>query len=81
MLRPHRPHRNQNEVIRLINFWPDIDLDEYINLKTRVETRMKIFVMTSTGDDNLITPEEIGDLEYRSAQLKAQALARGRGRH
>ena len=45
-------------------------MDEYINLKSRVETRMKITVMTSTGDDDLINPEEKGDLEYRKAQLK-----------
>ena len=45
-------------------------LDDYINLKSRVETRMKISVMTSTGDDDLINPEEKGDLEYRKQQLK-----------
>ncbi len=59
-----------NDYIQLVNFWPDMDLDEYINLKSRVETRMRISVMTSTGDDNLINPEEKGDLEYRKAQLK-----------
>ena len=59
-----------NQQIQLVNFWPDMDLDEYINLKSRVETRMKITVMTSTGDDDLINPEEKGDLEYRKAQLK-----------
>lgn len=59
-----------NEKIQLVNFWPDMDLDEYINLKSRVETRMKISVMTSTGDDDLINAEEKGDLEYRRAQLK-----------
>ena len=53
-----------------MNFWPDLTLDDYINLKSRVETRMKITVMTSTGDDDLINPEEQGDLEYRKAQLK-----------
>lgn len=47
-----------------------MDLDEYINLKSRVETRMKISVMTATGDDDLINAEEKGDLEYRKAQLK-----------
>lgn len=47
-----------------------MDLDEYINLKSRVETRMKISVMTSTGDDDLLNAEEKGDLEYRRAQLK-----------
>lgn len=61
---------SKNNYIQLVNFWPDMDLDEYINLKSRVETRMKISVMTSTGDDDLINPEEKGDLEYRKQQLK-----------
>ena len=61
---------SKNKVIQLVNFWPDMTLDEYINLKSRVETRMKISVMTSTGDDDLINPEEKGDLEYRKQQLK-----------
>jgi len=61
---------SRNAVIQLVNFWPDLSLDEYINLKNRVETRMKITVMTSTGDDDLINAEEQGDLEYRKEQLK-----------
>ncbi len=61
---------SKNKVIQLVNFWPDMTLDEYINLKSRVETRMKISVMTSTGDDDLINQEEKGDLEYRKQQLK-----------
>ena len=61
---------SKNQCIQLVNFWPDMDLDEYINLKSRVETRMKITVMTSTGDDDLINAEEKGDLEYRREQLK-----------
>ncbi len=61
---------SRNSVIQLVNFWPDLDLDEYINLKARVETRMRISIMTSTGDDDLINQEEKGDLEYRRAQLK-----------
>ena len=61
---------SKNEYIQLVNFWPDMDLDEYINLKNRVETRMKISIMTATGDDDLINAEEKGDLEYRKAQLK-----------
>lgn len=61
---------SHNKQIQLVNFWPDLDLDEYINLKARVETRMKISVMTSTGDDNPISPEEKGDLEYRKEQMK-----------
>ncbi|MFA5383819.1 MAG: helicase-related protein [Eubacteriales bacterium] len=61
---------SRNARIQLVNFWPDLTLDNYINLKSRVETRMKISVMTSTGDDDLINAEEKGDLEYRKAQLK-----------
>ena len=61
---------SRNESIQLVNFWPDMDLDEYINLKCRVETRMKISIMSSTGDDDLINAEENGDLEYRKQQLK-----------
>ena len=61
---------SRNNYIQLVNFWPDMTLDDYINLKGRVETRMKISVMTSTGDDDLINAEEKGDLEYRKQQLK-----------
>ena len=61
---------SKNSVIQLVNFWPDITLDEYINLKSRVETRMKIVDMTATGDDNILSDEEKHDLEYRKAQLQ-----------
>ena len=61
---------SKNAVIQLVNYWPDIDLDEYINLKGRVESRMKATVLTATGDDNPLTVEEQGDLEYRRAQLQ-----------
>jgi hypothetical protein len=60
---------SRNAYIQLVNFWPDMDLDEYIKLKDRVETRMKISVLTSTGDDDLLNEEEKGDLEYRRQQL------------
>ncbi|MDD3052583.1 MAG: helicase-related protein, partial [Candidatus Cloacimonetes bacterium] len=60
---------SHNRVIQLVNFWPDISLDDYIHLKSRVESRMRISVMTSTGDDDLIN-EEKGDLEYRKQQLE-----------
>ncbi len=59
-----------NQVIQLVNFWPDITLDEYINLKSRVETRMKIVDLTSTGDDDILSPAEKADLDYRKEQLK-----------
>ncbi|OPG15387.1 helicase-related protein [Ferroacidibacillus organovorans] len=61
---------SRNDKIQLVSFWPNIDLDKYLELKGRVETRMKASVMTSTGDDNPIDLEELGDLEYRKAQLE-----------
>jgi len=61
---------SKNKYIQLVNFWPDVTLDDYINLKAKVETRMKIVDMTATGDDNILSDEEKTDLEYRKAQLK-----------
>lgn len=61
---------SRNEQIQLVNFWPDVALDEYIHLKSRVESRMKLTVLTSTGDDDLLDPEAKGDLEYRKLQLQ-----------
>ena len=61
---------SKNDVIQLVNYWPDMELDKYIELKGRVESRMKATVLTSTGDDNLLSANEKGDLEYRKSQLK-----------
>lgn len=61
---------SRNEFIQLVNFWPDVTLDEYIDLKAKVENRMKIVDLTATGDDNLLSEDEKTDLEYRKAQLK-----------
>ena len=61
---------SKNKDIQLVNFWPDIALDEYIKLKDRVESRMKAVIMTATGDENPIDLDEVGDLEYRASQLK-----------
>ena len=61
---------SRNDVIQLVNYWPDMDLDDYINLKGRVESRMKVSVLTATGDDNPLSAEEQGDLKYRRDQLE-----------
>ena len=61
---------SKNDVIQLMNYWPDMELDDYIKLKGRVESRMKATVITSTGDDNMLSANEKGDLEYRRNQLK-----------
>lgn len=61
---------SRNAAIQLVNYWPDMDLDDYINLKGRVEARMKVSVLTATGDDNPLSAEEQGDLKYRRDQLE-----------
>lgn len=60
---------SKNDSITLVNFWPDITLDNYINLKQRVEDRMTISDMASTADDNILK-ENQKDLEYRKLQLQ-----------
>lgn len=58
-----------NESIQLVNYWPDITLDEYINLKERVENRMVIADVSATGDDNVLTAKS-SDIAYRKEQLR-----------
>lgn len=60
---------SQNKTIQLVNYWPDITLDEYINLKERVENRMVIADVTATGDDNVLNTES-HDVSYRKEQLR-----------
>lgn len=60
---------SKNDKIQLVNFWPTKDLDDYINLKSRVENRMKATNITSSGDSDLLSSEE-DDLEYRRKQLE-----------
>jgi len=60
---------SKNATIQLVNYWPDITLDEYIRLKERVENRMIIADVTATGDDNPLTAEA-NDVSYRKEQLR-----------
>ncbi|GAK75644.1 DEAD/DEAH box helicase-like protein [Nonlabens ulvanivorans] len=60
---------SKNDSITMVNFWPDVTLDSYINLKQRVENKMLISNMASTGDDNILNVDE-KDLEYRKIQLE-----------
>ena len=60
---------SKNTSITMVNFWPDVTLDAYINLKQKVESRMLISNMASTGDDNILNTNE-KDLEYRKIQLQ-----------
>ena len=58
-----------NTKIQLVNYWPDISLDDYINLKERVENRMHIVDLSATGDDNLLA-NQTNDIDYRTEQLQ-----------
>lgn len=58
-----------NACIQLVNYWPDITLDEYINLKERVENRMIIADVTATADDNPLDAKA-NDISYRREQLR-----------
>lgn len=60
---------SQNDYIQLINFWPNMSLDEYINLKNRVETRMFMVDTTATGEDNVLTNQS-SDMDFRKQQLQ-----------
>ena len=63
-----------NEKVQLVNFWPTAELDDYINLKSRVEARMVLVNLTGTGDDNLLDTRNLriaeGELTHRESQLK-----------
>lgn len=64
---------SSNTQIQLVNFWPNMELDEYIDLEARVSGRMVLLDVSATGEENLIDSENTGrmrDLEYRRKQLK-----------
>lgn len=60
---------SHNKDIQLINFWPQLSLDDYINLKNRVETKMFMVDATATGEDNVLTNKS-SDLLFRKKQLE-----------
>jgi hypothetical protein len=61
-----------NDRIQLVNFWPNMELEEYINLEQRVSGRMVLLDISATGEENLIEQQsgnQMNDLEYRRKQL------------
>jgi len=64
---------SKNKAIQLVNFWPNMELDEYINLEARVSGRMVLLDISATGEENVIEQDNVGkmnDLEYRRKQLQ-----------
>lgn len=63
---------SRNQSIQLVNFWPNMELEEYINLEQRVSGRMVLLDISATGEENLIEQQSgnpMNDLEYRRKQL------------
>jgi len=61
-----------NSCIQLVNFWPNMQLEEYINLEQRVSGKMVLLDISATGEENLIEQQsgnQMNDLEYRRKQL------------
>lgn len=63
---------SRNTCIKLVNFWPSIELDEYIHLEGRVKQKMTMLDISATGEEDVINenPQKMKDLEYRRKQLK-----------
>ena len=64
---------SRNQIIQLVNFWPNMELDEYINLEARVSGRMVLLDISATGEENIIEfadADKMNDLEYRRRQLE-----------
>jgi len=64
---------SQNAAIQLVNFWPNMELDEYINLEARVSGRMVLLDISATGEENVIEYDknkQMNDLDYRRKQMK-----------
>ncbi|MFC2099453.1 helicase-related protein [Candidatus Bipolaricaulota bacterium] len=64
---------SRNQVVQLVNFWPNMELDEYINLEARVSGRMVLLDISATGEENIIessNADTMNDLEYRRRQLE-----------
>ena len=61
-----------NTRIQLVNFWPNMELEEYIKLEQRVSGKMVLLDISATGEENLIelqSGDQMNDLEYRRKQL------------
>jgi ERCC4-related helicase len=62
---------SKNKQVQLVNFWPNMELDEYINLEGRVKNKMQMVDISATGEENLISDDQsMNDLQYRKNQLK-----------
>jgi superfamily II DNA/RNA helicase len=64
--------------VHMVNFWPTEDLDKYITLKNRVESRMALVDIAATQTDNPLAPtkpDENADAEMGLRDKQLHRLA------
>jgi superfamily II DNA or RNA helicase len=67
---------SRNEAVQLVNFWPVADLDQYLNVKHRVEARMALADLAATQTDNLLDTEQLEDLISEDLRFRNKQLTR-----
>lgn len=60
---------SKNKAIKMINFFPAMELNEYLSLEQRVKGKMVSVNLASTGDEDILTPE-MNDINFRKRQLE-----------
>ncbi len=60
---------SKNKSIKMINFFPAMELNEYLSLEQRVKGKMVSVNLASTGDEDILTPE-MNDINFRKRQLE-----------
>ena len=60
---------SKNTNIQMINFFPNMELNDYLGLEARVKGKMTTLNLVSTGDEDVLTPE-MNDFNFRKRQLE-----------
>ena len=60
---------SRNAEIQMVNFFPDMELNEYLQLEERVKRKMVAANIGSTGDEDLLNPD-MNDLSFKRAQME-----------
>ena len=69
---------SRNPSVHMVNYWPTEDMDAYLNLESRVVSRMALADTTATGDENPLEREgaklELGFRDQQMLRLQDQIL-------
>lgn len=58
-----------NKQIQMINFFPDVNLNDYLQLESRVKNKMVQVNIAATGDENILD-KGMNDITFRQKQLE-----------